>query len=452
MSLGRIDVINKSKKYLSAPLASTYNYLHFDRQFVRARGVKLWDKDGKEYLDFVGGYGSVNIGHNHPRIINAIRKIEETPKIIQTALQQLPAALAENLARVTPGNLQRTFFCNSGAEAVEGALKLARIATGRTHFIYCHNSFHGKTFGALSVTGRSKYQNPFKPLLADTTAVPFGDLEALEAALKTTNAAAFIVEPVQGEAGSIVPPDGYLKEALELCHKYGTLLIADEVQTGFGRTGYMFACEHDGIVPDILCIAKALGGGTVPAGAYITTDDIWQKAYGSLDKALLHTSTFGGYWGNAVACAVAIETLQIIFEEDLITNARELGAYFLKELAHLQNKHPMVRDTRGRGLLIGLELTDIGTTSKLLNRLSLGQLDKLSQEYLGTLVAINLVNKYHIVTIFTLNNPNVIRLEPPLLVTKEQIDYVLEALDDIFSKNKSFLSMAGQSIASIFRK
>lgn len=451
-NLDKNDVIRRSIKYLSAPQASTLKMLNFDKQFVRAGGVKLWDPDGHEYLDFVGGYGSVSIGHNHPRIIKALRKIEESPKIIQTALQQLPAALAENLAQVTPGNLQRTFFCNSGAEAVEGALKLARIATGRTHFIYCHNSFHGKTLGALSVTGHAKYQDPFKPLLTNTSAVPFGDLEALEKALKTNQAAAFIVEPVQGEGGVIVPPSGYLREALALCHKYGTLLIADEVQTGLGRIGYMFACERDEVVPDVLCLAKALGGGIVAAGAYITTDDIWQKAYGSLDKYLLHSSTFGGYWGNAIACIVAIETLNIIIEEKLISNAREVGTYFIKQLKYLQEKFPMVREVRGLGLLIGIELKDTSSTNKILSKLSLGQLDKLASEYLGTLVALNLGKQHRIMTIYTLNNPNVIRLEPPLLVTKEQVDYVLTALHDTLSKNKSFLSVAGQSIKTAFLK
>ncbi|MBC7325332.1 MAG: aspartate aminotransferase family protein, partial [Moorella sp. (in: Bacteria)] len=233
------------------------------------------------------------------------------PNLIQSSLGVLAAALAHNLAKITPGDLQRSFFCNSGCEAVEGALKLARAATGRKEIIYCHNSFHGKSFGALSVTGREKYQKPFEPLLPGCAAVPFGDAEALAYELKKERAAAFIVEPIQGEGGINVPPPGYLAQARRLCSQHGTLLIIDEIQTGFGRTGAMFACEEEGAVPDILCLAKSLGGGIMPVGAYITTDEIWKKAYGSMEKALLHTSTFGG---NNWAAAAALAALQVIHE------------------------------------------------------------------------------------------------------------------------------------------
>jgi len=365
-------------------------------------------------------------------------------------VQQLPAALAANLARLAPGDLCRVFFCNSGAEAVEGALKLARAATGRTRFIYCENSFHGKTFGALSVTGRSKYQKPFTPLLPDCVAVPFGDPEALEKELATEKAAAFIVEPIQGEAGIILPPPGYLSEARRLCTKYGTLLIADEVQTGLGRTGAVFACETEDIVPDVLCLAKSLGGGVVPAGAYITTDQLWKKAYGTLDKALLHTSTFGGYWGNGLACAVGIAVLEVLVEEDLPGQAREKGAYLLQALQALKDKYPLVKDVRGRGLLIGLELADAG--GGLLKKLSFGALDKLAEEYLGTMVAMEMVIKHRVATIYTLNNPNVIRLEPPLVVSREQIDYAVRALESVLSRHKSFLGVAASGLGAVLRR
>ncbi|MFA4885515.1 MAG: aminotransferase class III-fold pyridoxal phosphate-dependent enzyme, partial [Desulfotomaculaceae bacterium] len=303
----RGQVMENHKTYLNAGLAMMLGLLKFDKKFVRAEGVHVWDSEGKQYLDFLGAYGALNLGHNHPRILAALDQVKEMPNLLQASLNTLAGALAKNLALATPGNLQRSFFCNSGAEAVEGALKLARAATGRQGLIYCEDSFHGKTMGALSVTGREKYQKAFQPLLPGLDSVPFGNLDALESKLKDKNAAAFIVEPIQGEGGIIVPPPGYLSGAGELCAKYGSLLIVDEIQTGLGRTGAMFACQHDGVTPDIMCLAKSLGGGIMPIGAYITTDEIWKKAYGGMDKALLHTSTFGG---NTWAAAAAIAALE----------------------------------------------------------------------------------------------------------------------------------------------
>lgn len=450
LQMDRTTVIENWKNHLSAPFAATQAMLKFDRQYVRAAGASLWDAEGNEYLDFVGGYGAVNLGHNHPRLLEAIHRVEQYPKIMQTAVQQLPAALAANLANLAPGNLTRVFFCNSGAESVEGALKLARASTGRTRFIYCQNSFHGKSFGALSVTGRAKYQKPFAPLLSDCVAVPFGDLDALKKELADGKAAAFIVEPIQGEAGIIIPPPGYLAAARQLCADYKTLFIADEVQTGLGRTGTIFACEAENVVPDVLCLAKSLGGGVMPAGAYITTDEHWKKAYGTLEKALLHTSTFGGYWGNGFACAVGITTLQVLVEENLAAQAREKGEYFMAKLRTLKNKYPLVKDVRGRGLLIGMELADAG--GGLVKKLSFGALDKLADEYLGTLVTMDLIVNHRVATIYTLNNPNVIRLEPPLVVTREQIDRAFDALENVLSHHKSFLGVAVKGLGSALRR
>ena len=213
------------------------------------------------------------------------------PNILKTSLSKLLEHWHQS-SKDYSGDFKNT-LCNSGAEAVEGALKTARISTGKTGLISCEGSFHGKTLGALSVTGRTKYQEPFKPLIPECSLVPFGDLDLLEKELAKGDIAAFIVEPIQGEGGVIVPPNGYLKGARELCTKYGALLIVDEIQTGLGRTGYMFACEHEEVEPDIMCLAKSLGGGVMPIGAFITTPEVWNKAYGSTDKCLLHTSTFG---------------------------------------------------------------------------------------------------------------------------------------------------------------
>jgi len=275
--------------------------------------------------------------------------------------------------------------------------------------------------------------------------VPYGELDALASELKKEETAAFILEPVQGEGGIIIPPPGYLAEVRRLCSKYGTLLIIDEIQTGLGRTGKLFACQHDGVVPDIMCLAKSLGGGIMPAGAYITTDEIWKKAYGSMDKALLHTSTFGG---NTWASAAAIAALEIILEENLPGKAAETGEYLLQGLARLKEKYPLIKDVRGRGLMVGIEFNQPGN---LASKVSFGLAARLSEEYLGSLVAGELMNKHRIITAYTLNNPNVIRLEPPLSVSKDQIDIVLQALEDIFATHKGFFSAARAGAKSIIK-
>jgi len=446
----REQVAENHKTYLNAGLVMMLGLIKFDKQFTRAKGINVWDCEGNRYLDFLGAYGALNLGHNHPKVLAALDQVKELPNLLQASLGTITGALAKNLALVAPGNLQRSFFGNSGAEAVEGAIKLARAATGRQGLIYCDGSFHGKTTGALAVTGREKYQKAFHPLIPGCVSIPFGDLGLLEKNLKAETAAAFIVEPIQGEGGIILSPPGYLPGARKLCSKYGTLLIIDEVQTGFGRTGKMFACEHENVTPDILCLAKSLGGGIMPIGAYITTDEIWKKAYGSMEKALLHTSTFGG---NTWAAAAGIAALEIIYDENLPDKARLSGDYLLAELQRLKDKYPLIKDVRGQGLMAGIEFNQPGS---LAIKVTFGLANKLSEEYLGSLVAGELLNRYRIITAYTLNNPNVIRLEPPLNVTREEIDTLLQALEDIFATHKGFLSMATSGaktvLKSMFRK
>ncbi len=437
LEFDRNTVRENYKQYINPGMASLLGLLDFDKRFVRASGVSVWDNEGNEYLDFLGGYGALNTGHNHPRILAALEKVKGMPNILQASLSGMASALAHNLALIAPGNLKRSFFGNSGAEAVEGALKLARASTKKHRIIYCEGSFHGKSFGALSVTGRNKYQAPFGPLLPGTEPVPYGDLDSLEEKLRQKDVAAVILEPIQGEGGVIVPPDGYLKGVRELCTRYEALMILDEIQTGFGRTGRMFACEHEGVAPDIMCVAKSLGGGLMPIGAYTATEKVWDQAYGGVDRALLHTSTFGG---NAWASTAGIASLEVILDEDLPGQAREKGEYMLTELRKLQEKHPMIKDVRGRGLLIGIEFEK--PAKGVLDKLTGGVMNKLSEEYLGAMVAGELLNRYRVITAYTLNNPNVIRMEPPLTVTLAQIDHVLKALDDIFAKNRGFMSMA----------
>lgn len=451
LRLERKEIRELYKEYVNPGLVQMFALLNFDKQFVKAEGTKVWDNEGNMYLDFLGGYGALNFGHNPPEIIAEVEKVKGMPNLLQASIGTMAAVLAHNLAQITPGDLKRSFFCNSGAEAVEGALKLARAATGKKKFLYCQGSFHGKTLGALSVTGREKYQRTFTPLLPHCSAIPFGELEPLEEALKAKDVAAFIVEPIQGEGGIIVPPAGYLKQAKELCKKYEALLIVDEIQTGFGRTGTNFACEYEDVVPDILCLAKSLGGGVMPLGAYVTTEAIWEQAYGGMDKALLHTSTFGG---NTWAAAAGIAAINQLVKENLAQQAKEKGEYLLKSLKDFKSKYPLVKEVRGRGLMIGIEFEK--SSQGLLNKITKGMVSKLSQEYLGSLVAGELQNKYRIITAYTLNNPNVIRLEPPLTVSYEEMDKLLNALEDIFNKHHGFVDMALASgktiINSLFKR
>ncbi len=424
-------------KHVNPGLKTMLSAIGFDKNFVRAEGIFVYDDAGTRYLDFLGGYGSLPFGHNPKDVLAGVEKASSHPNFLQARASSLQAALAHDLAAILPGDLSMAFFCNSGAESVEGALKMARIATGKQVFIHCTGAFHGKTLGALSVGGREKYKTPFQPLIPGCVEVPFGDIRALEQALDQHRCAAVIMEPVQGEAGVIVPPEGYLKQVRELTDAHDTLLILDEVQTGLGRTGTMFACEHEGVVPDIMCLAKALGGGVMPLGATVATRKVWEKAYGGLSKAVLHTSTFGG---GARACAAGLVTIGKLVEENLAERARDLGEYFLNGLRTLQKSYKTIKEVRGKGLLIGLEFDK--PVEGLLDKLTAGAINEFAKEYYASLVAGELLGKHQVITAYTLNNPNVMRLEPPLTVTKDQIDYVLNALEDIFSQRKGLLRMA----------
>ena len=437
VALEEKEVINMYRKNINPQLIKMFSMLNFDRCYVRAQGCSLFDEDGEEYLDFLGGYGALNFGHNPREIIEAVNKVEEFPDIMQAAPGKIEAAAAQNLARISPGDLSRVFFTNSGTESVEGAIKLARAASDSNKIIYCDGSFHGKTMGSLSITGREKYRKPFEPLLSETEVVSFGACEALEKKFSEDKVAAFILEPIQGEGGIIVPPEGYLKQVRQLCNKYGVYFIIDEIQTGLGRTGYNFACEREEVVPDILCLAKSLGGGVVPAGAVVTRRKIWDKAYGSMEKALLHTSTFGG---NTRASAAVLQSLYILQNEKLSEKVREKGEYFLSGLKKITSEYNLIEEVRGRGLMAGVEFKC--PERNFLDRISGGLVKKYSGRYLGSIVAGILLNDYGIITAYTLNNPLVIRLEPPLIVTYEEMDCVLQAFSEIISNKSGMLDFA----------
>ncbi len=446
LNLDHKQTISLHKAHLNPTLISMLKLLDFDKRYTKAEGCYVWDEQGQRYLDFLAGYGSLNLGHNHPKVKLALDKVESLPNILQTTPSPLAGALAKNLSIITPGKLKHSFLCNSGAEAVEAALKTARAATGKNKIIYTDGAFHGKTMGALSVSGREKYKSKFKPLIGGCDSVPFGETDNLKEKLADRDIAAFIVEPIQGEGGIIVPPGGYLKRVSELCSENDALLILDEIQTGMGRTGTMFACEIEGIEPDLMTVSKSLGGGMMPIGALITSEKVWKQAYGGFDKALLHTSTFGG---NARACAAAIAAINAIVEEDLPARALKHGSYLLDKLMNLKDNHKAIKDIRGRGLLVGIEFQE--PYKGFSDNAAFGAINSVYKEYFTSVVASQLLNEYRIITAYTLNNPNVLRLQPALIIEKEDIDYLVDAIDKICAKNRSLgrtMIQAGRIAAS----
>ncbi len=408
----------------------------FVKTFVKGQGTGLWDAEGSRYLDFVAGYGSMNLGHNHPQVVEAVSEAlrQSAPGFAQSAVNPFAAALAEQLVTITPPGLEMVFFANSGTEAVEAALKLARRATGRSGLLYCHRSFHGKTFGSLSITGNPDYQAPFGPLLSECRAVPYGDLEALEHALAGRHFAALVVEPIQAEGGMIVPPDDYLREAQRLCRRTGTLLMVDEVQTGLGRTGTMFAVDRLDVEPDVMMLAKSLSGGLVPIGVMLARRDLWMKAYGTVHTFALHTSTFGG---GSLACAAGLATLEVLRDENLPANAAARGRQLFDGLSKLCRDTDVAREVRGRGLLLGLELepmpASLRTHWKQLDddRLSsylVPNLDEMIQTIPALYVMNTLLHEHRIYTQTTRSNPLVLRVQPPLTISAAEVSHFLNSV------------------------
>ena len=339
------------RRHMNPQLPRVLHTIGFDTNYVRAEGAYLYDRSGRQYLDFLSGFGVFGIGRNNATVRAALHEVldRELADMVQMDTPVLAGLLAERLLQHAP-SFERAYLANSGTEAVEGALKFARCATGRPRVVYCDHAFHGLTTGSLSVNGGKEFRKGFDPLLPDA-AVPFGDLEALEAEVRHGDVAAFVIEPIQGKTVH-VPPAGYLRAAHEVLRQHGALLIADEVQTGVGRTGRFFAYEHDGVTPDIVTVAKTLSGGFVPVGAILAKGWIFDKVYSTMDRALVHDSTFGG---NALAATAGLATLSVIDDEGLVGNAERVGAQLQGALGALRDRFEMLDDVRGRGLMVGLE-------------------------------------------------------------------------------------------------
>ncbi|MER1987693.1 MAG: putrescine aminotransferase [Solibacillus sp.] len=410
------ETVDGFREYINPGFLEYRKTVTLDNQFAAVEwsdgGSCFQDINGKVYIDCLGGFGIFNVGHRHPKVIEAVQnQLKHQALHTQDLLDPLRAMLGKVLADITPGDLKYCFFTNSGTETVEAAIKIAKMYSDKTTFISTTRAFHGKSLGALSATAKGVFRKPFFPLTPGFRHVPFGDTEYLRKTFESCAAvgedvAAVILEPIQGEGGIILPPEGYLQEVRALCDEYDALLIFDEVQTGMGRTGKMFASELYDVVPDILCLAKAFGGGVMPAGAVVANEKTFKSLF---DNPFMHTTTFGG---NPLACAAALATINVLLEEELPARAADVGKYFLQGLREATIGHEdKVMEIRGQGLMIGIEFhnDEIGYA------LSKGMFDE------GVLVAGTLVNS------------KTIRIEPPLTISKEEVDTVVATFKKVLS-------------------
>ncbi|MGB9659912.1 MAG: aspartate aminotransferase family protein [Nitrososphaerales archaeon] len=368
---------------------------------VKGQGATLWDVNGKEYIDCMGGYGVAIVGHCNKKVIDAINEQSKRLIICHGSLyNDVRANLLEKIVKISPKGLDDVYLSNSGAEAVECALKLARRYSGKPEVIAMTRGYHGKTLGALSATWSQKYRSPFLPLLSDVKFAPFGDAEKVREAI-TEKTGAIIVEPIQGESGIYVAPDGFLKEIREICDEKNIVLIFDEIQTGFGRTGKMWACEHWDVMPDVMCLAKGIAGG-LPLGATLAKKEI-MSAFKTGD----HTSTFGG---NPLSCAAACATIDYIIEENLVEKAASLGSIFKERLENIKKDHRIVRDVRGLGLMLGMELR-FDIKNILMNGIGKG-------------------------LIMLYSGKNILRFLPPLVMSEKQIHKATSILESLVSEDE----------------
>ena len=392
--------------------------------YERCSGAELFTADGATILDCLSGYCVHNLGHNHPAIIAAIKDELDRmgPAMLQSHVPERAGELATRLSRLAGGGLKKAFFCSSGSEGVEAAIKFSRVYTGRTGLLYTQGAFHGLTCGALSLMGDPFWKKGFGPMLSDTAEIPFGDAEALAEKLRTKKFAAFVVEPMQGEGGIRVPSVSYLERARELCTRYGTLLVFDEVQTGFYRTGKFLAAQHFAVSADLVVLAKALSGGLIPSGAVLMTDAIYEAVYGSLKRSLIHTST---YSENGLAMRVGLAVLDTLEKENAGPRTEEMGEYLRAQLREQLAQFEIVDEIRGAGLFCGIAFK---APRKLTLRASYEAFMAIHPAMFGQVLVMRLFRDYGILTQICGNNFTVLKVAPPLIVTRRQIDKFVAAL------------------------
>ena len=422
------ETLELATRHLDPSLVDVLSILGFDEEYVSAQGSYLYDATGRAYLDFHTGEGFASLGHNHPDVREVLQAtlVADLLDGVQIHYSPLAGMLAEALTQRLPAGLEAVFFASTGAEAVDSAMKFARAATGRPRLISCDSGFHGVTLGPLALVGDDFFKEGFGPLLPGCQRVPFGDLAALEAQLRAKDVAAFIVEPIQGRMVTL-PPAGYLQRAQELCRRYGTMFIVDEIQTGLGRTGSWFALEQWELEPDFVLIGKALSGGYMPVAAMVTRREIYQKAVGTLERSYVHQSTFGR---NRLSMAAGLATLRIIERDGLVEHAARVGAVLRGGLLELQDRYEMIKEVRASGLMIGIEL---GAPSARAARLNWRLIHMASEGLFPQLIVIPLHRDHGVITMASGKN-DVIKLLPPLTLSECEAQSFLAALDAVLAE------------------
>src|SRR6201985_2493533 len=414
-------------RHLNEQLVRILKTIGYDVGFNKGQGAYLYDREGVRYLDLLSGFGVFAIGRNHPSLRAALKNVldADLPNLVQLDVSTLAGILAERLLKYMP-YLDKVFFANSGAEAVEAAIKFARGATGRPGIVHCHHSFHGMSYGALSLTDDSNFRGGFEPLLPGCTAIPFNDLAALEKALSSREVAAFIVEPIQGK-GVNIPSDEFLPGAAALCRKYGTLFVADEIQTGIGRTGPSPPREHWNIEPDMVLLAKALSGGHVPVGALLTRKYVFDKVFNQMDRAVVHGSTFAK---NDLAMAAGLATLEVIKAEKLIDAAAKRGAELRLALTRMVPGYELLKEVRGKGLMIGVEF---GPPKSLRLKASWNVLETANKGLFCQLITVPLFKDHKILTQVAGHASHTIKLLPPLVITDDDCKWIEDSFDSVIA-------------------
>ena len=421
----------------------------FDKSYVRGEGCYLWDADGNKYLDLLTGWGVFALGRNHPKVRAILQQVlsDDLPNLVRMECSTLSGLVAEKLTAKTGGDLSRVFFCNSGSEAIEAAIKFSRCMTGRQEIIYCDHAFHGLTTGSLALNGADHFRERFGEFAPGARKVPFNDIQALERELASKKAAAFILEPIQGKSCEVVK-DGYLAEVQRLCRGAGTLLVLDEVQSGVGRTGKWFCYQHwPDVEPDIVCASKALSGGYVPVGAVITRPKIMDCVFNSMERCVVHSNTFGQ---NDLAMAAALATLQVIEEEKLCENAAAMGEYAMTRLREIGKACPFVSDVRGKGLMFGIDFARPKDSFKL--RMAWDMLHKLNFGVFGQMIIIPLLQKHRILTQVAGYHTEVIKFLPPMTITREDIDWFLAAMEDVLADVQRFPGAAWDTVSGLAKR
>ncbi len=401
--------------------------LEMNVRYTRCVGAELFTSTGGRILDFLSGYCVHNLGHNHPSVISALHdELDRSgPAMLQSHVPELAGELAAELCRLAGGRLEKVYFCSSGSEGVETVIKFARLFTKRTGLLYCTGAFHGLTCGALSLMADSSWAQGFAPLLPGTESVPFANLAELETKLASKKFAAFVVEPIQSEAGVRVPPEDYLRAAQTLCRKYDTLFVLDEVQTGIYRTGPFLAAQNWDLDPDMVVLAKALSGGLVPSGAVLMSDEIYESVYSSLGRSIIHTST---YSENGLAMRAGLATLKTLQEEDLGKRSEALGGRLRKSLTDALSGYEMVAEVRGVGMLNGIEFRRPESWQL---RVPFEAFRKIHEGMFGQIVVSKLFREHNFLTQMCGNNFMVLKAAPPLMVNEEQITQFVEAVKKV---------------------